>query len=282
MSEEEKPEVLEEEEEEAEEQETAEATEEPQEDAEEEALEEEAPEEEAEEEEVRYEDAVNNGDFIMVEMTGRAETGEIIETTDEELAREEGVYEEGRSYGPRLVIVGEGYVLRGLDQRLPGVPFDEETEIEIPADEAFGERDPENVQMIPYRVLRSKGVNPVVGGELEIDGRRATVRSVGAGRVQVDYNHPLAGRSVVYTLKVTENVTDDKKKMEALIGRRFLGIDPGEFKLRKTKKKVRIGVPDEVFFGENIQIAKRGVALDILRYFEELEKVEFYETIERS
>jgi len=260
MSEEEKPEVLEEEEEEAEEQEMAEATEEPQEDAEEEALEEEAPEEEAEEEEVRYEDAVNNGDFIMVEMTGRAETGEIIETTDEEL----------------------GYVLRGLDQRLPGVPFEEETEIEIPAEEAFGERDPENVQMIPYRVLRSKGVNPVVGGELEIDGRRATVRSVGAGRVQVDYNHPLAGRSVVYTLKVTENVTDDKKKMEALIGRRFLGIDPGEFKLRKTKKKVRIGVPDEVFFGENIQIAKRGVALDILRYFEELEKVEFYETIERS
>jgi len=282
MSEEEKPDVLEEEEEESEEQEAAEAAEEPQEDAEEEALEEEAPEEEAEEEEVHYEDAVNNGDFIMVEMTGRAETGEIIETTDENLAREEGVYEEGRSYGPRLVIVGEGYVLRGLDQRLPGVPFDEETEIEIPAEEAFGERDPENVQMIPYRVLRSKGVNPVVGGELEIDGRRATVRSVGAGRVQVDYNHPLAGRSVVYTLKVTENITDDKKKMEALIGRRFLGIDPGEFKVRKTKTKVRIGVPDQVFFGENIQIAKRGVALDILRYFEELDEVEFYETIERS
>ncbi len=268
MSEEEKSDALEEEEKESEE---------PQEEAEEEA-----PEEAPEEEEVRYEDAVNNGDFIMVEMTGRAETGEIIETTDEELAREEGIYEEGRAYGPRLVIVGEGYVLRGLDKRLPGVPFDEEIEIEIPAAEAFGERDPENVQTIPYRVLRSKGVNPVVGGELEIDGRRAIVRSVGAGRVQVDYNHPLAGRKVVYTLKVTENITDDKKKMEALIGRRFLGIDPGEFKLRKTKKKVRIGIPDEVFFGENIQIAKRGVALDILRYFEGLNEVEFYETIKRG
>jgi len=274
MSEKEKPDDLEEEEEEAEEQEATEATEEPQEEAAEEAP--------VEEEEVHYEDAVNNGDFVMVEMTSRAETGEIIETTDEELAREEGVYEEGRAYGPRLVVVGEGYVLRGLDQRLPGVPFEEETEIEIPAAEAFGERDPENVQMIPYRILRSKGVNPVIGGELEIDGRRAIVRSVGAGRVQVDYNHPLAGRKIVYTLKVTENVTDEKKKMGALIGRRFLGIDPGEFKLRKTKKKLRIGVPDQIFFGENIQIAKRGVALDILRYFEELDEVEFYETIERS
>ena len=278
MSEEEKPDVLDEEEDEVEEKEAAEATEEPQEE-----VPEEAPEEEPEEEEVRYEDAVNKGDFIMLEMTGRAdETGDIIETTDEELAREEGVHDEGRTYGPRLVIVGDGYVLRGLDQRLPGVPFDEETDIEIPAAEAFGERDPANVQMIPYRILRSKGVNPVIGAEIEIDGRQAIVRSVGAGRVQVDYNHPLAGRKIVYKLKVTENVTDDKKKMEALIGRRFLGIDTGEFKLRKTKKKLRIGVPDQIFFGENIQIAKRGVALDILRYFEELDEVEFYETIKRS
>jgi peptidylprolyl isomerase len=276
MSEEEKPEVLDEEEEE--EEEAAEATEEPQEEATEEASD-----EEPKEEEVRYENAVNKGDFIMVEMTGRAdETGDIIETTDEELAREEGVHDEGRTYGPRLVIVGDGYVLRGLDQRLPGVPFDEETEIEIPAAEAFGERDPANVQMIPYRILRSKGVNPVIGAELEVDGRQAIVRSVGAGRVQVDYNHPLAGRKIVYKLKVTENVTDEKKKMEALIGRRFLGIDTGEFKLRKTKKKLRIGVPDQIFFGENIQIAKRGVALDILRYFDELDEVEFYETIKRS
>jgi len=273
MSEEEKPEAPEEEEEAA-----AETIEESPEEATEEA-----PEEEPEEEEVRYENAVNKGDFIMVEMTGRAdETGEIIETTDEELAREEGVYDEGRTYGPKLVIVGDGYVLRGLDQQLPGVPFDEETDIEIPAAEAFGERDPANVQTIPYRMLRSKGVNPVLGAELEIDGKQAIVRSVGAGRVQVDYNHPLAGRKIVYKLKVTENVTDDKKKMEALIGRRFLGIDTGEFKLRKTKKKLRVGVPDQIFFGENIQIAKRGVALDILRYFEGLDEVEFYETIKRS
>ena len=278
MSEEEKPEVLEEEEEEVEEQEATETTEESPEEATDEA-----PEEEPEEEEVRYENAVNKGDFIMVEMTGRAdETGEIIDTSDEELAREEGVHDEGRTYGPRLVIVGDGYVLRGLDQRLPGVPFDDETDIEIPAAEAFGERDPANVQTMPYRMLRSKGVNPVIGAELEIDGRQAIVRSVGAGRVQVDYNHPLAGRKIVYKLKVTENVTDDKKKMKALIGRRFLGIDTGEFKLRKTKKKLRIGVPDQIFFGENIQIAKRGVAMDILRYFEGLDEVEFYETIKRS
>lgn len=242
--------------------------------------EEEEPEEEKEE---HYEDAVNKGDFIKVEMTGTTvETGEVFETTDEELAREEGIYDENRTYGPRLVVVGEGFVLRGLDERLPGTPFNEEVEIEIPPEEAFGERNLADVQMIAYRILRSKGINPYVGAEIEIDGRPAVIRSVGAGRVQVDYNHPLAGRQILYKIKVLEHLTDEKDKMKALIGRRFLGIDTDEFNIRKTKKKIRIGIPDQIFFGENIQIAKRGVALDILRYFEDIDEVEYYETIKRS
>jgi len=283
MLDEEKPDVIDEEEEQEEEPEEEPVEEEVPEE-EEEAPEEEAEEaEEPEEEEVHYENAVNKGDFIKVEMTGMSEeTGEVFETTSEEEAQEAGIWEEGRTYGPRLVIVGDGFVLRGLDERLPGTPFDEEVEIEIPPEEAFGERNPDDVQMIPYRVLRSKGVNPYVGAELEIDGRPAIIRSVGAGRVQVDYNHPLAGHKIVYKLKVVEHITDDKEKIKALIGRRFLGIDTDEFSIKKTKKKLRIGIPDQIFFSENIQIAKRGVALDLLRYFEDIDTVEYYETIKRS
>jgi len=263
MSDEKKPDALEEEKAEEQEAEAAEAKE---------------PEDEA-----HYENAVNKGDFIMLEMTGTAEeTGEVFETTSEETAQEHGIHSEERTYGPRLVIVGEGFVLRGLDSRLPGTPFDEEKIIEVPAEEAFGERNPANVQTIPYRVLRSKGVNPAVGAELEIDGRPAIVRSVGAGRVQVDYNHPLAGRKILYKVKVVEHITDDKKKYGALIGRRFLGVEASEFEVKKTKKKLRVGVPDKIFFGENIQIAKRGVALDILKYFPDLDEVEYSETVKRS
>jgi len=234
-------------------------------------------------EEAPHENVVNKGDFIKLEMTGTAEeTGDVFETTSEETARERGIHSEERTYGPRLVIVGEGFVLRGLDSRLPGTPFGEEKEIEVPAEEAFGERNPANVQTIPYRVLRSKGVNPAVGAELEIDGRPVVVRSIGAGRVQVDYNHPLAGRKILYRVKVTEHITDDKKKYEALIGRRFVGVEPSEFEVKQTKKTLRVGVPEKIFFGENIQIAKRGVALDILKYFPDLDEVEYYETVKRS
>ena len=277
MFDEEKPDVLDEVEAE---EETVEETVEIEEEA---PAKEEAVEEEPEEEEVHYENAVNKGDFIMVDMTGSSvETGEVFDTSSEETAQAEGLYEEGRTYGSKLVIVGDGYVLRGLDEKLPGTAFNEEVEIEIDPKDAFGERNPDDLETVPYRVLRSKGINPYVGAELEIDGRSAIVRSAGAGRVQVDYNHPLAGRKIVYKLKVVEHITDEKDIMRALLGRRFLGIETKEFKLKKTKKKLRIGIPDQIFFGENIQIAKRGVALDLLRYFEDIEEIEYYETIKRS
>jgi peptidylprolyl isomerase len=234
-------------------------------------------------EEPRIEGAVNKGDFILMEMTGKAEeTGEVFDTTNEEVAKEKGIHREGNVYGPRLVVVGEGWVLRGLDARLHGVKPNEQTAIEIPAAEAFGERDPSNVQLIPYRILRSKGVNPVPGAELEIDGRQAVIRSVGAGRVQVDYNHALAGRKIIYDVKVTEIISEEKAKVKALIGRRFVGVDAEKFGQKMGKKKMTITIPDDIFFGENIQIAKRGLAMDVLKFFPELEDVEFQEIVKRS
>ena len=226
---------------------------------------------------------IAQGDFVLVEMTGRAvETDEIFDTTDEELAKEEGIHDENRTYGPKLVVVGEGYVLKGLDDRLPGLKLGETAEVEIPPEEAFGERSPESVRTVPYRVLRSKGVNPVIGQQIELDGRSPVVRSVGAGRVQLDYNHPLAGRKIVYHVKATIRYDSDEDKIRSLIGRRFLDVDLDKFQLKILKKKVRIQIPDEIFFGENIQIAKRGVALDIQRYFEDVDEVEYTEVIQRS
>ncbi|UCH57962.1 MAG: FKBP-type peptidyl-prolyl cis-trans isomerase [Candidatus Bathyarchaeota archaeon] len=226
---------------------------------------------------------IAEGDFILVEMMGRAvETGDVFDTTDEEQAKEEGIHDENKTYGPKLVVVGEGWILKGLDDRLAGLKLEEAAEVEIPPEDAFGERSPENVRTMPYRVLRSKGINPAVGGQVEIDGRTAMVRSVGAGRVQLDYNHPLAGRRIVYQVKATRRYEGEEEKIRALIGRRFLGIDLDMFKLKLLKKKVRIVIPEEIFFGENIQIAKRGVALDIQRFFPNVDEIEYNEVIKRS
>ena len=226
---------------------------------------------------------VKEGDFLLLEMTGKSvDTGDVFDTTDEELAKEEGIYDENRTYGPRLVVVGESYVLKGLDDKLPGLKLEESAEVEIPAEEAFGERNQDNVRTMPFRMLRSKGVNPVPGQQIEMDGRTAQVRSVAAGRVQLDYNHPLAGRKIAYEVKPTARYEGDEEKIRALIGRRFFGIDLELFKITLLKKKVRIEIPEEIFFGENIQIAKRGVAMDIHRYFEDVDEIEYNEIIKRT
>ncbi len=226
---------------------------------------------------------IKAGDFLLLEMTGKAvETGDVFDTTDEELAKKEDIYDEDRTYGPRLVVVGESYVLKGLDDKLPGLKLGESAEVEIPPEDAFGVRNPDNVRTLPFRMLRSKGVNPVVGQQVEMDGRTAQVRSVGAGRVQLDYNHPLAGRKIVYEVKPTARHEGNEEKIRALIGRRFFGIDLNLFKITLLKKKVRIEIPEEIFFGENIQIAKRGVAMDIHRYFEDVDEIEYNEIIKRT
>jgi peptidylprolyl isomerase len=226
---------------------------------------------------------VKEGDFLLLEMTGKSvDTGDVFDTTNEELAKEEGIYDENRTYGPRLVVVGESYVLKGLDEKLPGLKLEESAEVEIPPEEAFGERNQDNVRTMPFRMLRSKGVNPVPGQQIEMDGRTAQVRSVAAGRVQLDYNHPLAGRKIAYEVKPTARYESDEEKIRALIGRRFFGIDLDLFKIKVLKKKVRIEIPDEIFFGENIQIAKRGVAMDIHRYFENVDEIEYNEIIKRT
>lgn len=238
--------------------------------------------EEAPEPEPRIEGAVNNGDFIIIEMTGKAaETGEIFDTTNEEVAKEHGLYSEDRIYGPKLVVVNDGWVLKGLDQKLRGVKPGETTTIEIAPEDAFGERDTNNIQLIPFRILRSKGVNPIIGSEIEIDGRNAVIRSVGAGRVQVDYNHPLSGRNIIYEVNVNKIIEDSDEKIKALINRRFVGIEADKFTTKKDDKKLTIQIPDEIFFGENIQIAKRGLAIDIMKYFPEFEEVEFIEIIKK-
>jgi len=216
-------------------------------------------------------------------MTGRAvETEEVFDTTDEETAKDAGIYAEDRVYGPKMVVVGEGWILKGLDDRLQGLKLGEAADVDIPPEEAFGERNPENIRMVPFRVLRSKGINPVLGAQLEVDGRSAMVRSIGAGRVQLDYNHPLAGREIVYQVKVTERYETEEEKIRALIGRRFLGIEKDAFGVKLLKKKVRITVPDAIFFAENLQVAKRGVALDIQRFFPDFDEVEYVEVITRK
>ena len=150
---------------------------------------------------------IQKSDFIVVDYTGKVkETGEVFDTTSEEIAKENKLYKEGDIYEPRLVVVGEGWVLKALDEALLGFKLNKKETVEISPENAFGNRDPEKVKLVPLRRLAARGINPKLGAQIEYDKRLATVRTMGSGRVTLDFNPPLAGKTLVYEVTV-QNTT---------------------------------------------------------------------------
>ena len=226
---------------------------------------------------------IEKGDVIYLDYTAKVkETGEVFDTTIEEVAKKERLYKEGEIYAPTLVIIGEGWVLKALDDKLPDCEIDKPSTVEISPEKAFGNRDPEKVKLYPTRRLTSRGITPKLGMRLEIEGKAATVRTLGSGRVQLDFNPPLAGKTLVYDVTVKRKLRTKKEKITALIHRRIPAIDIKKFDLKLTKKTVKIDVPDEAFYVEGLQLAKRGIATDIHRFFPEKATVRFIETFKKE
>jgi len=225
---------------------------------------------------------VAKGDFVLIDYTTRIkETGELFDTTSTEEAKKGGIFKEGARYEPMLVVVGEGWVLKGLDDSLVGLEVEKQSTIEIPPEQAFGPRDPAKVRMIPASRFRRQDIRPYPGAQIEVDGRPAVVRSVGAGRVQVDFNPPLAGKTLVYDLTVKRVVTEREDRVKALTHRRVPNVDVEKFKITLAEKDVTIEVPEEAFYLEGVQAAKRGLASDIQKFLPEVERVAFTEVFPR-
>lgn len=226
---------------------------------------------------------VAKGDFVLIDYTTRIkETGEFFDTTSAEEAKKGNIYRESTRYEPMLVVVGEGWVLKALDDSLVGLEVETPTTIEIPPEQAFGARDPAKIRMIPASRFRRQDIKPYPGAQIEVDGRPAVVRSVGAGRVQVDFNPPLAGKTLVYDLTIKSVLTERDDKVKALTHRRIPNVDVEKFRITLSDKDVTIEVPEEAFYLEGIQAAKRGLASDIQRFFSEVERTVFTEVFSKE
>jgi len=226
---------------------------------------------------------LTKGDFILIDYVGKVkETGDVFDTTIEEVAKKERLYKEGDIYEPKLVVVGEGWVLKALDEALLNLEIGKTETVEIPPEKAFGPRDPEKVRMVPLRRLTTKGITPQLGMRIEYEGKPATIRTVGAGRVQLDFNPPLAGKTLLYEVTVKKKLETKKEKIAALVHRRVPMIDVEKFGLKIAKTLVTVEVPEEAFYVEGIQLAKRGIAMDIQRFFPEVNSVRFVETFKRQ
>ncbi|MBS3781379.1 MAG: FKBP-type peptidyl-prolyl cis-trans isomerase [Candidatus Thermoplasmatota archaeon] len=83
--------------------------------------------------------AVEEGDVVEVDYTGKLKDGTIFDSSIEEKAKESEFYDESRDYEPFSFTVGEGEVIPGFEEGVKGMEVGEKKEIEIPPERAYGE-----------------------------------------------------------------------------------------------------------------------------------------------
>jgi peptidylprolyl isomerase len=221
---------------------------------------------------------LEKGSLILIDYTAKVkDTNLTFETTREEEAKKSELYDPARRYEPRLISVGEGWVLKGLDEALANASMGDKLNIEVTPDKGFGERDPNKVRMIPLRKLGEKADEARVGDTIELGERIGIVKFIGSGRVQVDFNHRLAGRTLIYNVEVTKKLKDDNEKVLSLIKRR-LPVDDQKIKFSIDAASVQIDLPEETFIVDGLQIIKRAISNDIFKFVPRINNVRFIET----
>lgn len=182
---------------------------------------------------------IKNNDFVEIDYTAKIkDSGEIFDLTDEKLAKEKGMFDSSFKYGSRIICVGQRFVIKGLDDSLIGKKEDSKFTVELKPEDAFGVRSSELMQIIPLKDIHSQKIQPFPGLKLNFGGVMGVVRSVSGGRVTVDFNHPLAGKIIVYDVKIGKIVNDDEKKLRSVIESGF-GVE-AEIKKEKEEYLVKL------------------------------------------
>lgn len=225
---------------------------------------------------------LKNGDFLLANYTLRVkETGETVGTTLENVAKEKKLYRGEEHYEPFFIILGEGWVPKGLEEALTGFEVGKASTVELPPEKAYGIRDPKKVRLVPMRKFTAEGMTPVPGLQVNIDGKTAQVRSVGAGRVQVDYNHPFAGKTLIYDITVEKVIESEDEKIRNLIHKRIPSVDQQKFEIKIESAKLQVEVPEDAFFLEGLQVAKRTITADVEKYLPSIVTLAFLEVFKK-
>lgn len=139
--------------------------------------------------------SAKKGDKVTVEYTGTLENGEVFDSSEK--------------HGKPLEFeVGSGQVIKGFDDAITGMKEGEEKEISLKPEEAYGDPRPELVKQVPRDQL-PKEQEPKEGMVLLLtlpDGKQvpARITKVEEKEVAIDLNHPLAGKTLNFKLKLVK------------------------------------------------------------------------------
>jgi len=190
---------------------------------------------------------IKNKDFIEIEFTGQVKDGEIFDSNIKEDLDKVNLNAETK---PFIFSVGEKMFLEEIDKDIIKREIGEKYEIELEPEKAFGKRNPSLIKIVPSKIFKEKQVIPEKGMTFNFDGRIAKIISISGGRVMTDFNNPLAGKTVIYKIKIKRKVEDLGEKIKSLMNFLF----KREFKFKIKEKKLIIETEKQ--FGEFINLFK--------------------------
>jgi len=199
---------------------------------------------------------IQNGDFIRVSYTGKNDD-RVFDTTDEEIAKANNIYNEKGKYGGDVIIVGAGHTVAGLDEDFIGKDAGYTGSVTVPPEKAFGVRNPELIETIPITKFEQK---PQVGMPVQVDGRQGIViRAIGR-MAQVDFNRFLAGQTVTYDYEIKEKVEDNEGKVKGLLGL-YIGK---EFSVEIKDSTATVEIEPELTLNQRWLMSKRQIAKELI------------------
>ena len=145
--------------------------------------------------------------------------------------------------------------MKGVDEALANANSGDKLSITVTPDKGFGEREPSKVRMIAQRKLGEKADEVGVGDEIELDQRRGTVRYIGSGRVQVDFNQQYAGRVLVYEANILKTVDSTAEKAFQLINRR-IPIDEKSIDIKSDISTMKVSYQERVIYWRDYKLSK--------------------------
>ncbi len=212
---------------------------------------------------------LQDGDLIRIDFVERAD-GTVVDTTQEEVARENSIFDEEYEYQPRITLIGAGQVVAGLEEDLLGKDVGYSGTASIPPEKAYGEHDPEKVESVSLSKFKEE--RPHVGMRVSLDGKNGTVTRIIGRKANVDLNHPLAGRTIEFEYSIVGQIEDRLEKLKAIV-KTFARAD---LECQIEDDVAEIVVPWELGYYRDWFTIRRGIADMILNYLD-LNEVRYIE-----
>jgi len=173
------------------------------------------------------------------------------------------------------VVVGAKFVLPGIDEALEQMQVGEKKTVEVSSEKGFGVRDQKFIKLVPVSQFRKNNMDPYPGMIVSADNAHGRVLSVNSGRVRVDFNHPLAGKVLVYDVEIKSKIEDTKEKIKALV-EFYTKLPANKISVEIRDKEAEITVPPMIS-----PIYKKKIA-DDAGAFVGIEKTKFSEVYEKG